>query len=57
MATYCYPFRNICEQNQTFGLLGRKKLRLDDGALVSALAREYATSRQTILRVRNAVAT
>ena len=31
--------------------------RLDDGASVSALAREYATSRQTILRVRNAVAT
>ena len=31
--------------------------RLDDGASVSALAREYATSRQTVLRVRNAVAT
>ena len=31
--------------------------RLDDGASVSALAREYATSRQTIRRVRNAVAT
>ena len=31
--------------------------RLDDGASVSALAREYATSRQTILCVRNAVAT
>ena len=31
--------------------------RLDDGASVSALAREYATSRQTILRARNAVAT
>jgi hypothetical protein len=28
MATYCYPFRDICEQNQTFGQIGRKKLRL-----------------------------
>ena len=31
--------------------------RLDGGATVSALAREYDTSRQTILRVRNAAAT
>ena len=30
--------------------------RLDGGASVSALAREYATSRQTILRARNAAA-
>ena len=27
--------------------------RLDGGASVSALAREYATSRQTIMRTRN----
>ena len=31
--------------------------RLDGGASVSALAREYATSRQTVLRARNAAAT
>jgi putative DNA-invertase from lambdoid prophage Rac len=31
--------------------------QLEDGASVSALAREFATSRQTILRLRNAAAT
>jgi hypothetical protein len=42
MATYCYPFRDICEQNQTFGQIGRRKLRLGRCAFEFFLANRNA---------------